>query len=329
MLPPIAFGGKTSPYLRSPIQMGNIQNNLLTGIKDYDSLDKTAGCLSQSSMVNINGLIGAAKVSTPTQFTTHCTDAHLIIPFYGEAKINSASSKFSCRAGNNAVLLSNDMFHITTSTRSILTLKLDEDRLVKTAQGMLGFDSNTAMLRNLSNNREVSMQLGNISFDAIFKQFANLLDQFYTHPELLNRTGIDDGIYSAVCMMLFPILFSAAYNLPAEPVYERRLLDQTCQYIKANLTNPITLTLLDKVSGMSRRKLHYAFQERYSCSPMQWVRDERLILAHSLLINAQPLQKVTAIALDCGFTKMSTFAQFYKNRFGVLPSETLSISKYK
>lgn len=328
ILPPLAFGGKTSPLTQSPFEMGNNLKTLIPGLKNYDSLDKSNDFLGQSCMVNINGLICAAAASSPSQFNFHCNDACLIIPMHGSAQISNFENKFSYQAGSKAVLVSNSEFNVTSDTRSVLIIKLDEDRLTQTAQLMLGFNEDTPMLRG-SNIREINLHLGDISFDAIFKQFSSLIDQFYMYPKLLNKTGVDDGIYSAIAMMLYPAMTSKTFNLLTDIRYERRLLDHTCEYIKANLTSPITLAMLDKVSNMSRRKLHYAFQDRFGSSPMQWVRNERLILARHLINNTLPWQTVTAIALECGFTKMSTFSQFYKNRYGELPSIALAKSKFK
>jgi transcriptional regulator GlxA family with amidase domain len=75
---------------------------------------------------------------------------------------------------------------------------------------------------------------------------------------------------------------------------------------------------------MSRRKLHYAFLKRYNCTPMQWVRAERLTLVHNQLNHAIPGDKVTSIALNCGFNKPAAFAEYYNKRFGELPSATLT-----
>jgi AraC-like DNA-binding protein len=323
-IPPLAFGGQTSAYIKSPYDMASILKPLIKGLKDYDSLVKPGDFLSQSSVLDINGLTCVATSSTPALYKANSTDTGLIIPMHGEGRVSRGVGSYKYRSGATAVLLSAGDFSVENSNRSVLILKIDEAKLEQTAMGMLGFEANKPILKDAINSRELSLHLGNISFDTTFRHYANLLNQYHKHSELLNKTGIDDGIYSTAAVMLFPQLFVDTFNLVIDNQYERRLLDQTCQYIKANLTSPITLTMLDKVSSMSRRKLHYAFLDRFDCSPMQWVRNERLALAHSMLTHAEPWLTVTAIALSCGFTKMSTFAQFYRARFGELPSETLS-----
>jgi AraC-like DNA-binding protein len=326
MLPPLVFGGRTTPLVRSPTIMGAQLKPVIKGLERYESLSKQGDFVSQSSLVTIKGLNLAATASTPIQYKIGSAEgAVLLIPFLGEGVAKSSDGTFNYRAGTTAVVLHGDGLSGICSARSILAANIDIDRLELTARGMLGISSNMNLL-NLQACREINLRVGKVSFDAIFRQYASLIDQFMLNSELLNKTGIDDCLYSAMAMMLRPELFFDTFNLPAETRYNKKLLDKTCQHIHANLTQPITLAGLDKVSGMSRRKLHYAFQLRYECSPMQWVRTERLSQVQNQLAHAQADVTVTEVAMSYGFTKMSTFAQYYKKQFGELPSTTLSTS---
>ena len=110
---------------------------------------------------------------------------------------------------------------------------------------------------------------------------------------------------------------------------DQDLLDRACQYIQAELSQPITLTNLEHVSGMSRRSLQSAFQKRYHCTPMQWIRFRRLDQAQSTLRNATAYTTITATALECGFSNASIFSSYYRSRFGELPSKVLAKGKRK
>jgi AraC-like DNA-binding protein len=50
----------------------------------------------------------------------------------------------------------------------------------------------------------------------------------------------------------------------------------------------------------------------------------RLDVARAALLAAEPPRQVTVIALDCGFTHLSRFAEAYLRAFGERPSETLA-----
>jgi len=69
--------------------------------------------------------------------------------------------------------------------------------------------------------------------------------------------------------------------------------------------------------------LQYAFFERFGCSPMHWVRDQRLNLVHHRLKNAHEGETVTSIASSCGFTNLGAFSALYQEHFKELPSATL------
>jgi AraC-like DNA-binding protein len=56
---------------------------------------------------------------------------------------------------------------------------------------------------------------------------------------------------------------------------------------------------------------------------MAYLKDHRLTLARTQLQNG-PGERVTEIALDCGFNHLSKFSLEYQQRFGERPSETLN-----
>jgi transcriptional regulator GlxA family with amidase domain len=125
-------------------------------------------------------------------------------------------------------------------------------------------------------------------------------------------------------MMLKPDLFKLEASIDTTQSYSKNLLDRACQYIQEHLHELITLTDLEKVSCMSKRNLQYAFQQHFNCTPMQWLRMQRLETARSMLLKKESNLSITATALLCGFNNPSAFAHNYNLRFGELPSVTIS-----
>ena len=103
----------------------------------------------------------------------------------------------------------------------------------------------------------------------------------------------------------------------------RSSIERATDYALANLSNRITLTDLEKVSGLSQRALHNAFIKRFQMSPMQWVKQQRLVLVRKSLLNSYAQKTVTEIATSFGFFNLGSFAVEYKKKFGESPSETL------
>ncbi|MFO7528983.1 MAG: AraC family transcriptional regulator [Marinobacter sp.] len=95
----------------------------------------------------------------------------------------------------------------------------------------------------------------------------------------------------------------------------RRLLQER---INAQVSQP--LTLADMASWVNLSPYHFArlFRASFGCAPYQYVQEQRLIRAKDLL--RQRGNKITAIALSCGFNDSSQFSRAFKSRFGVTPS---------
>ena len=100
-------------------------------------------------------------------------------------------------------------------------------------------------------------------------------------------------------------------------------LDPLLTFILANLQEPLSLSTLERVSNYSRRTLQYAFHEHCGCSPMQWIRQQRLARAHQRLLHPHPGDTVTAISAACGYRSLSRFNVDYKRAYGAKPSAVL------
>jgi AraC-like DNA-binding protein len=177
---------------------------------------------------------------------------------------------------------------------------------------------------DLGQDRQISLQVGGISFDQLFTHHFATIRAFEKHPHLLAKLGLEDSFYRCFVMLLSPELFFGEKAISRKRVLRsRNQLDLACEYIQANLDGVLTLSDIESVSGMSARNLQYAFAKRFGCTPMQWVREQRLELALHCLKHAKDGDTVTYIATSCGFTKLGEFSQHYFRRFSELPSETL------
>ncbi|NKB35620.1 MAG: helix-turn-helix domain-containing protein [Gammaproteobacteria bacterium] len=100
---------------------------------------------------------------------------------------------------------------------------------------------------------------------------------------------------------------------------------QTANFLKQHAREDICLEDVVGASGMARTSLYTEFKKHYGVTPMEYLRQERLRLAHDILSTAKLTSvSVTTVAMDCGFNHFSRFASYYKNQYGELPSETLA-----
>lgn len=81
-----------------------------------------------------------------------------------------------------------------------------------------------------------------------------------------------------------------------------------------------SLTLADMAGWVNLSPYHFArlFRATFGCAPYQYVQEQRLIRAKELL--RRPGNKITAVALACGFNDHSQFSRAFRKRYGVTPS---------
>ncbi len=323
--PPLVFGGRSSSTSHSTEKLLQTIKKSLPGTKTCHAMQVGEPHFNSSCSVVVNGLKLLAVSCSPVQITA-CEDAStiLMIPFSGNGIMHSEGKTIRWKAGSAAAWLPSCEIIDEGGARSALFINLDPNRIERVMRVMLGKNPDEQLPHERHEPRELLVQVGRVSFETIFRQFSSVIDQFILQPELLEYSGIDDNFYRNAAMMRYPELFLGEDESTLGTDFARRRLDRICQYIQANLAESITLTELERIGFMSRRNLHYAFQNRYDCTPMQWVRQERLTLAHSFLVMASVGTTVTDIAYKCGFAKSTTFSEYYNRRYGELPSATLN-----
>lgn len=99
-------------------------------------------------------------------------------------------------------------------------------------------------------------------------------------------------------------------------------------YIHTNLRERIVLDDLSAITGFSNRTLQLAFKKFRGVTPMEYLRNCRLDYARNLLMKSSIEKSITEIALDSGFTHLGKFANYYKARFGELPSKTYANKRH-
>jgi AraC-like DNA-binding protein len=134
--------------------------------------------------------------------------------------------------------------------------------------------------------------------------------------------ALDDVLHRTAATLLHPELLWAE---PADLLCHRdgrapRNFDILIDYILANLDQPLTLSDLEARSHYSRRSLQYAFQEQLQCSPKQWIREQRLMVAMRKFQCDGQRPSVQEVAQACGYANLSHFSRDFKARFGINPS---------
>lgn len=149
------------------------------------------------------------------------------------------------------------------------------------------------------------------------------------HPNLQSLLGVTDQLSLLIALIACPELNNALF-------FERKeiriggvdmALDELIDFMMANLSEPLNLSILEQHSHYSRRSLQYAFRQRFGCTITQWIRTKRLDLAFQKLKMARIGDSVASIAYACGYRSSSLFSIEFQSRFHVKPSVMLRENK--
>ncbi|MGJ7903194.1 helix-turn-helix domain-containing protein [Lysobacter sp. 1R34A] len=108
---------------------------------------------------------------------------------------------------------------------------------------------------------------------------------------------------------------SAAAAQRLQPAQRRRIED----YIQAHLDQPIRLSVLAGLAGLSVHRLLIAFRAAFGATPIQYVLGERLRRVCRRLRDSD--EDIATIALEAGFASHSHLSMAFKKRYGLSPRD--------
>ena len=160
-------------------------------------------------------------------------------------------------------------------------------------------------------------------FSAIMNLVA-MFDDCNADGAMLGRIGVEDVLNRLLAKL---ILDQEQHVFDGEPsqnlLRSTRAVELICDRVRSSVGSPMSISEMEQLSGLTGRALNYAFRARFDCSPQEWQRNFLLDHARHLLKSADYTGSVKALAYELGFSSPSSFAAFYRQRFGERPSETL------
>ena len=93
--------------------------------------------------------------------------------------------------------------------------------------------------------------------------------------------------------------------------------------MRANACTPLTIAEIAEAAGCSVRALQIAFHRFRGTTPMRVLLQARLEQARSEMLRAGQTESLARIAAEHGFSSATRFAQFFRRKYGVYPSEML------
>ena len=152
----------------------------------------------------------------------------------------------------------------------------------------------------------------------------------FLYSELARPRGIA-GIPAACHELESALMTQLLMTVPSQlsPILHRKpphtqpsKIRAVIDYIDHHPEDEITTADLAAMAGFSPRALQAGFREVVGMSPTAYLRGVRLDRVHLELVSGTP-DSVTDVAARWGFFHPGRFAQQYRERFGLLPSETM------
>lgn len=109
------------------------------------------------------------------------------------------------------------------------------------------------------------------------------------------------------------------YNTQSKALSSSNRLAYIIRYIRENLHQPLTVEELSKKAYMSESNFHRVFKQELGVSPVNFINNERLKLAASLL--KDPNRRIKEVYMECGFNSLSYFNRLFKRTNSLSPKE--------
>ncbi|MCP9842057.1 helix-turn-helix transcriptional regulator [Synechococcus sp. J7-Johnson] len=296
---------------------------------------QAGGLLHRSGVFALESLRVSCSDHSPLQIDfDDCQFATLALPIAGSAQIRIDGHELVLNAEPMAAFLPGSAFRACTDQFSEVMITLDPRRLAETAAAIAGDQRDANDLRGRFESPSLLSGGSSASQAELLRSLwlaLGLLDSpvIPAVGGAVHQHGLEDLLYRIMAAMLCPELIGQGVSpaITRTSPYRETVFNELLEWIRAHLHEPITLTLMSRRSAYSTRNLHYVFQRRFGCTPMQWVREQRLAAVHSALQRAEAEEQVSGIAARYGFQQMSSFSKNFQRRYGVTPSTVLRRSR--
>jgi AraC-like DNA-binding protein len=142
---------------------------------------------------------------------------------------------------------------------------------------------------------------------------------------LLNRLVRERFCETVLTGFLYaqPHTYSSLLHSDVPPA-ELRYICQVEEFIAAHCEQPINVRDLATIAGVGMSALYAGFKRHRGYTPLEFLKNTRLLRVRTALLAATPGTTVREIARRWGFNHMGRFSRNYGLRFGEFPSKTLA-----
>jgi len=331
-LPPLPFGADTAKTFHDARTLGDALAPFVGGLEAVEAAGSAPASHSRISGVVVGDVALMACATTPGHAVVGGND-QLVFGF-----VHSGEASYAIETGTFRGVREDRVFVADSCPRTVATdretvlvvMVVDRQRLLRTAHTMAGGDAAADRSRGGADSllpRPGSlMPVFNrrLASGRVLGGIFGTIDAVNGDGSALAALALDDQIHRLLALMLAPEQFVSGAARGGGTRGAEATVARACEFIEAHLTSPITLTHLEKVTGLGHRALQLAFQARLQCSPLEWVLRRRLERARFALLSGAEGESVREVARRHGFLQAGHFARLYRREFGELPSQTLA-----
>lgn len=243
----------------------------------------------------------------------------------GSSRLREGITNIETQAGE-IIAFPNTGGILCGSDHSGISFCLEKTRLRRTAHSIYGKD----LIEDLS-RPQLMLQSENakgVAGSGLLFSLFGFIDSVLAESQVITEEmNLDDQLYRAYAIMLARGIHGKQFKPRNSSTLKQSILDALVDYIRANAHSNLSLTHLEEQSHYSARHLQNLFQEKFDCTPMQFVRRQRLKLAMNKLQEGSWDDSVTSIARNCGYRFTSNFSTDFLREYGVSPSVVLRASR--
>lgn len=319
-LPPLAFGDQHA----SSFDNFSDYADFLSGAFKLDDVAPTnratEGFSGRVSVFSFGSIAGAACSASAVTFIEKdaqslCVDFKLA----GASSLVVDGKTMELRKGQIALFPPHQQCLNDMSRHSSVAVKISQSRLLQTVRAMCAAPE--AKLEAPGQPQVLEAPASGL-LTPVLKSAFSLIDDCKLSTPLLERLNVEDMIYRALSLALFPQLIVECGDRPEKSGRDNRTVELICELIRQNPTRWVSMTEMEAAANLTGRAIQLAFQKRFGAPPIAWQRQEKLRLVREALLTGR-ISKIASVAADFGFANPSKFAAHYAREFGELPSETL------
>ena len=320
MIPALAFNEARSEITDQINKLGDHYAAIVPRLLECSKISNGVKFQSKVSSIFMNKLIISASSHSGTYINREDPNGYdLVIPVEGSFASERGGSRHVVNAGETCLLATFENARNEISGSNVI-IRLDQQRLKATCASMI---ADNCQLPDSEGSRTLQLQYKNTSLFNLFRSLLSQIDCVDCNPKHLEKLAFDDRIYRLSAVLIYPkLLLSDELASGRRPHFSPKI-NRLCQYIRANLTQPISLTEMETMTGLSTRKLQYAFTKQVGMGPKEWAIKQRLHGARSALLDSFESFTLDPIAYQFCFLSLSDFSRHYQKEFGERPEQTV------